>query len=216
VSENPVSDNPNTPVETSPEPVSPTSTVSTPISQSPKSHKGLIAFLIVIIVLLLAVGAGAGLYLATKKGDKAPSNQAASGQSGQNATTTPAVKSPLATVALDDPNLKLELTKLQTTGENMRVQLNVVCKATTCNFDPFTFGLSEGLKDTYAVDEVASQKYEIVKDANGVPLASKVDSNKMKKNQKISVYAIVTGPPKGATLSIYVPHAETFTGIVYK
>src|SRR6187402_471830 len=99
-------------------------------SKKPKDNKFIILVMGAVIIILLAVLAGGGIFLATRDNDSnSNSNTSANNSNENNSTVTPkSTKPAIATSKMTSTTAyELELTGLVTTGNNVRLEMNMSC-----------------------------------------------------------------------------------------
>lgn len=152
--------------------------------------------------------------------------------------TIPAEQTPIQIVGTEFPGAKAELTSASRGGNivtvrfTLRVSTNlselerfggfdygtliygelVNCResgaAKLCDKGPYS------LASAYIVDETNQTKYEVMKGADGKPLASETPAKELLMGQAISLYAQFTAPPETTkTVTINFPKVQPFTGI---
>lgn len=201
---------------------SPQETAS-PTSQNNKTINTLVA----IILVLLAVIVGGALYMITKDDTPGKSKDMSSSSSSNESSsrkTTPRSE-PLQTgIQTEYRSFEVDIDSMKFSSNSVVVNFSLVCAQpdkgsndTECyTGDIWDVRTSNDVLATaYFIDDEAQQKYEIVKDANGKPVASKVGPQQqyVKKGEKVNYYVTLTKPPKDATVTLYLPKIQPVSGL---
>lgn len=170
-----------------------------------------------IILLLLAIVVGGALYTMTK--DDSPDDTTASSQSSQKesdegsdaeSTAKPSTKALRTGILAESTPFIASLDAVKVNANSVRVNFTIKCtdeeKDSNVN-DCWTGALYRdkyALAKAYIVDDDAQQKYEVIKDANGEPLVTDVDTQWLADGEIARYFVNFTKPPKDSNVTIYL------------
>jgi hypothetical protein len=220
------------PDQQTPNPTSETNTpalVPTPsATPTPPAAKGtskavVIGFAVaaVVIALLIAVVAFMLMNQGVGDTDNQNTNETGNNQNDPNETTPPASNKVIATQESAKSGLFVDLYEPKKVGETLVINYKVYNKESDDTISGWASaagiyvvkGVAFAPPEPYAIANSDGQKYGLVKDDQGEPLASKEKTVSLKKGQSYTGFVTLTLPPNNTTVSISLGSMSAFNDI---
>jgi len=215
------------PDQQTPNPTSETNTPA-PVAPTPPTGKGsskamVIGLVVagVVIALLIAVVAFMFMNQGNNDTDNQNTNETGNNQNDPDEDTTQEPQKVIATQESAKSGLLVDLYEPKKVGETLVVNYKVYNKDSEDTISGWASaagiyvakGVAGAPPEPYAIANSDGQKYGLVHDDQGEPLASKEKSVSLKKGQSYTGFVTLTLPPNNTTVSISLGSMSVFNDI---